>query len=325
MNTDLMTARTGVGAGIGGVLGFVFAGPMGAAIGALVGGGVAHAKGPSEKGVMTARRKLIFSRAMESIKDPAELNKLADAFHGEGLPNEASQLRKRARLRELPQDAKEKRRAAFRKAMASDNPDLISKVGDAFSGEGAFDAAKALKDHADAVRAAHAAGKSARPLTGGSQAQFADKLAKAIIHFGSASAQARAAAGNLVAARGKTPSPELVAEVIRVAAEALKVEAPEAQGAPENPITIEEAPPAPEVDATPISEPSQVDAATVGSTAKEETAVGAPAGPIEAEVVSAGVAVESGAPAADHADAVASGEASEGAESIAEGVSEEAE
>lgn len=314
MNKDVVNTKTGVGVVVGGTLGFLFAGPIGAGIGALVGGGVAHSTGSSQKGQMTPRRKMIFGRAMESIKDPAELEKLAAAFHGEGLVQEAAQLRKRAKLRTLPQDAKEKRRAAFRKAMASDNPDLISQVGAAFQGEGAFDAAKALNEHADAVRAAHMAGKSARPLTGGSQAQFADKLAKAIIHFGPSSNQARMAAGNLVAARGKKATPELVSEVIRVAAEALKVEAPEAP-APESPVTIDANPPAEEVDATPIegaveavAEASETPPET-GSSAKEAVVAGASPSAsedvkIEPEVVSAGVAVESGAPVTDHTEAV---------------------
>jgi hypothetical protein len=237
--TDMVTTRTGVGAGIGAAVGFLFGGPMGAGIGALLGGGIAHASDSPSKGVMTAKRKLIYTRAMETIKDPTELVKLADAFESEGLPVEGGMLRKRAKLRDLPQDTREKRRGYFRKAMASDNPDVITQVAAAFESEGAIDAAKSLKDHAVAVRAAHAAGKSAKPLTGGTQAQFADKLAKAIIHFGPSSVQAIAAAKNLIQARGKTPSDALAAEVVRVAANALKVAAPDADGDPSKPINID--------------------------------------------------------------------------------------
>lgn len=312
MDKDLVTTRTGVGAAIGGVFGFMFAGPIGAGIGALVGGGVARTTADTQKGQLTPRRKLIFSRAMESIKDPIELQKLADAFHGEDLTVEAEALHKRALLRKLPTDAKEKRKAAFRKAMASDNPDLISAVGDAFQGEGALDAAKALKDHADAVRAAHMAGKSAKPMTGGSQEQFATKLAKAIIHFGPNSKQAVAAAGNLVQARGKTPTKQLVVEVIRVAAEALKVDAPAAEGAPENPIVIEEAPQ--EVDATPVEGAAEAVEATAssespetGASAPESVTGDSSSKTVEPEVVSQGVAIESGNPTMDHAEAVAAG------------------
>ena len=230
MNKDIINSRTGVGAGLGALAGFIVAGPPGAAMGALLGGGVAHASsGHPSKGVLTPRRKLIFARAMEGIKDPTELQKLADAFAGEGLPTEAAMLRKRAALRDLPADAQEKRRAAFRKAMASDKPDAILVVAKAFEEAGSVDAAKALRDHAEGVRAAHAAGKTSRPMAGGSQAQFAEKLAKAIIHFGPESAQAKAAGRNLCQARGKAPTDALVAEVVKVAADALKVEAPVAE------------------------------------------------------------------------------------------------
>ena len=310
MNKEVVNTRTGVGAGIGAVMGFLFAGPMGAGIGALVGGGVAHSTGNTQKGVLTPRRKLIFSRAMESIKDPVELEKLATAFHGEGLVTEAAALKKRAALRKLPTNAKEKRRAAFRKAMASDDPEIISAVAEAFKSEGALDAAKALKDHADAVRAAHAAGKSSKPLTGGSQAQFADKLAKAIIHFGPESKQAFAAAGNLVQARGKQASEVLIREVIRVAADALRIEAPAPQ---ETAVTIEESPsePAPEEGTGEVIETQgetvqEEEPAQTGATAPEPASVGAAPEAIETEVVAGGVALESGVPTADHAENVAS-------------------
>jgi hypothetical protein len=239
MNAEVVNTRTGVGVGLGAAVGFLFGGPMGAGIGALLGGGIAHASESPSKGVMTAKRKLIYTRAMETIKDPGELTKLADAFESEGLPVEATMLRKRAKLRDLPQDTREKRRGFFRKAMASDNPDVITQVAAAFEAEGAIDAAKSLKDHAVAVRAAHAAGKSAKPLTGGTQAQFADKLAKAIIHFGPSSVQAIAAAKNLIQARGKTPSDALAAEVVQVATNALKISAPEADADPPKPINID--------------------------------------------------------------------------------------
>lgn len=222
MGTEIVNTRTGVGAGIGALIGFICAGPPGAAIGLLVGGGVAHASNDG-KGVMTPKRQLIYTRALESVKAPADLKKLADAFAGEGLETEAMMLRRRAALRELPQETKEKRRAFFRKGMSSDNPDVIDQVASAFEGEGALDAAKALKDHSEAVRAAHLAGASTKPLPEKSQQDFADKLAKALVHFGPESVQARAAAKNLVAARGKQPTDALVTEVIRLATASLQV------------------------------------------------------------------------------------------------------
>lgn len=276
MNKDVVNSRTGVGAGIGAVIGFMFGGPVGAGVGALVGGGVAHVSGDPQRGVMTPKRKLIYAQAMATIKDPAELRKLAAAFHGEGLHGEGQMLQKRAALRELPDDTKDKRRAAFRKAMASDNADVIAQIAAAFETEGAIDAAKTLRDHADAVRAAHAAGKSTKPLTGGSQAQFAEKLAKAIIHFGPTSPQAKTAARNLTAARGKTPTDALITEVIRVAANALKVDAPRAVK-PKAPIAI---------DAT----ASASDGVAEDTGAPEPTTVGPPAAPVEAPAIDSGAA-----------------------------------
>ena len=291
MNKEVVNTRTGAGAGIGAALGFLFGGPFGAAIGALVGGGVAHASGDPGKGVMTPRRKLIYARAMETIKDPAELRKLADAYAGEGLGLEATMLRKRAALRELPDDTKEKRRAAFRKAMACDKPEVIAEVAQAFHDEGAIDAAKTLRDHAEAVRAAHTAGKSAKPLTGGSQAQFADKLAKAIIHFGPASSQAQAAAANLIQARGKAPTAAFITEVIKVAAGSLKVDVAAASGPPAHPIEINATGGGSVEGAPGALTPEAADAS-----APEPTVIGPAAGPVEPQVIGDGVPPDAAPP-----------------------------
>jgi hypothetical protein len=277
MGQEIVNTRTGIGAVVGGGVGFLFGGPLGAGIGALVGAGIAHAGAEPAQGVLTPRRKLLFQRAMERVASPDELNRLADAFAGEGLGPQAEMLRKRAKLRQLPKDTKEARRQAFRKAMASDRPDVIDSLAAVFNGEGAFDAAKTLHTHADAVRAAHAAGKSAKPLVDPAQADFADKLGRSIIHFGPDSKQARSAAANLIQARGKAPSEALVTEVIRVATEALQREAaartatPPAVGA-----ATADAAPAAEA-AVPETEPK------TGETAPEPTVIGPPPGPIEPE------------------------------------------
>ena len=333
INTDMMNTRTGVGAAIGGIVGFAFGGPLGAGLGALIGGGVAHASNDAPKGVMTPKRQLIFSKAMESMKEPEELCKLADAYEGEGLRPQALALRKRAKLRELPLEVKDKRRIAFRKSMACDDPDLILKISKAFQDEGAFDAAKSLKDHADAVRAAHAAGKSAKSMPTGSVSQFADKLGKALIHFGSQSNQAKTAARNLIQARGKVPSDGLIAEVIRIATEALKIETPPAEAPPAEAIEIEtpgEAPPDAAIDeaaadaaasspetveavppveaATPAAPgaPAPAKAAAPAKVAGEEaTVVGPPAQTIEPPVVAQGAVIDSGEPVAMVAEGTA--------------------
>jgi hypothetical protein len=318
LNSDAINARTGVGAVIGGVVGFAFGGPLGAGLGMLIGGGVAHASNDAPKGVMTPKRQLIFSKAMESMKEPEELCKLADAYEGEGLRAQAIALRKRAKLRELPLEVKDKRRIAFRKSMACDDPDLILKIAKAFQDEGAYDAAKSLKDHAEAVRAAHAAGKSAKSMARGSVSQFADKLGKALIHFGPASNQAKTAARNLISARGKTPSDDLIAEVIRIATEALKIETPPASVEPAEPIEIETpgsvddaavetaaadaAETVPPVEAPPAAAPAPAPVKVAG---EEATVVGPPARDIEPPVVAQGVTVDSGAPVAMVAEGTA--------------------
>ncbi len=313
LNTDMVNTRTGVGVGIGALVGFAFGGPLGAAIGAAIGGGVAHASGDAPKGVMTPKRKLIFAKAMSSIKEPEELLKLADAYEGEGLRAEARALRKRAKLRELPLEVKDKRRIAFRKCMACDNPDLILKIAKAFQDEGALDAAKSLRDHSEAVRAAHAAGKSAKSMAGGSVAQFADKLGKALIHFGPTSNQAKTAARNLIQARGKTPTDALIVEVIRIATEALKIETPAVE-APDAPIEIDatdgaaaaSTEDAPSVDEVPTESALAPEDETVLESkvaepevapVEEGTVVGPPARTIEPPVVANGAPTEA-APAA---------------------------
>lgn len=229
MTEQVTNTRTGAGALIGGLVGFICAGPIGAGVGALVGGGVAHASSQPDKGVMTPRRKIFYEKAMASTKDPEDLKKLAAAFAGEGLNTEAEMLRKRAALRALPRDEREKRRQFFRHALTSDNADAIQQAADIFHGDGAFGAAKALYEHAEAVRAAHAAGVSTKPMTGGTQEQFANKLADAITHFGPNSSQARMAAGNLARARGKNPTKQLIDTIIRISAGSLVQEPPQGQ------------------------------------------------------------------------------------------------
>ena len=280
--SEVTNSRTGVGAIIGGVVGAAFGGPMGAGLGMLIGGGVAHASRP--KGEMTAKRQVIFARAMESVKDPGDLRKLADAFHGEGLPVEAGMLRKRAALRELPTPKKENRRSAFRKAMTSDDADTIDAVAAAFAGEGAVDASKKLREHAAAVRAAHAAGKSAKAMSGGSIQDFADKLARALMYYGPQSPQAASAAANLLRAQGRTPSPQLVAEMVKVAAESVQIDTP-AAAAPENPV---------EIDMDPARAARAAQAAVppaVAGDPPEPTVIGGPASKTEPEVVADGVAI----------------------------------
>jgi hypothetical protein len=217
--TDILTLRNGLGAAIGSAVGFVLAGgPFGASIGALLGGAVAHTSGVSaQRGELTPKRKLIFQRAMETIKDPKDLVKIADAFAAEGLKDEALALRKRAKLRGLSKEERDKRSYAYKKAMSSDNPEAIDKLADAFLHDSSFTAARNLKEHANAVRAAQAAGKSGKPQPSADLEAFAERLMEAVAAFGPESKQARAAARNLISAQGKQPVDSLTTAAIQAA------------------------------------------------------------------------------------------------------------
>jgi len=111
-------------------------------------GGAAYAVSRKPKTEMTPDREIIFQTAMEKVEDPAKLKALADVFESQGLKDQAELLRKRANLRTLPPDVKEERRAAFQSGMASQNPEAVNRLADAFEAEGALGAASALRDYA---------------------------------------------------------------------------------------------------------------------------------------------------------------------------------
>lgn len=97
---------------------------------------------------LTLERKSIYEAALSTLKDPSKLRKLADSFSAVGLHNEAEMLRKRAALRELPEDVKAARKATYRKAMASKNKTAILQVAAAYEKEGATGAAQSLRRYA---------------------------------------------------------------------------------------------------------------------------------------------------------------------------------
>lgn len=102
-------------------------------------------------GEMTAERQIVYQTALESLKEPWKLNKLADAFEKQGLREQADHLRKRAALKTQPSDVKAKRNEAFRKGMQSNDPAAIRKLAQAFSSVGADGAAANLRRRADAL------------------------------------------------------------------------------------------------------------------------------------------------------------------------------
>jgi hypothetical protein len=324
--TDLVTARTGIGVGVGALFGLALAGgPIGLGIGALVGGAIAHTTSKpfgsittKRKGEMTPKRHLVFVRAMESIKAPDDLRELADAFHGEGLVQQAELLRRRADSRELPEEEQEKRRAVFRKAMASDKPDAIDACALAFARAGSIGAARALKEHAAAVRAAHAAGRSTKPVDPRVLEAFADKVAHAVTHFGPESTQAASAARNLLRAMNRPSGDDAVRAMVARAVTALTPEGAVADGdesaaSDGNEAAASEASngkAAPRNAAVAIEEP--------GVSAIEPTVVGPPAAPVEAPVVAS-------APAGTIAPSVVASAAASVVPSAAASVAEETE
>lgn len=123
-------------------------------IGLLAGG--AYWKHKKRKG-MTPERKKIFEAAMNTLKDPNKLRKLSDAFDKEGLKNEATLLRKKALLRELPEDKKVARRKALKAGLKVSSPadvHKVEKLANAFHNEGALGAAQRLREHVAAVKKA---------------------------------------------------------------------------------------------------------------------------------------------------------------------------
>lgn len=265
--SDLVNSRNGVGAAIGGTVGFFFAGPMGAGLGALVGGAVAHASAQRElKGDMTPARRVVFARAMESINDPAELTNLANAFDAQGLKEEATMLRKRASLRKLPEETQLARRDAFRRAMCSDDPEGIEQVAEAFLHEGALRSAKCLKDHANAVRTARAVGENQSQPTVEDLEGFAGKLGQAVQNFGADSKEAKSAARNLIRAQGKAIDDDAVALVIRAAVSVVAPPKDDMTVKPDQDLTVDEPEPV-LVNNAPIETGGAID---VSATVEEE-------------------------------------------------------
>jgi hypothetical protein len=147
------------------------------AVAILVGSAYIMAKKPAP-GVMTPDRQSILDTALTSKDiDSDKLRALAKVFADNGLPLQAELLEKRAKLRELPSDVKEARKAAFRAAMESTNPAGIRVVADAFDAEGATGAAAALRTRAfDLEHPGVAAATAAPPANTGTVAQQAVAL-----------------------------------------------------------------------------------------------------------------------------------------------------
>ena len=119
----------------------------------VVGSGLYYGYGEFKKWrANTPERKAVYQKAMNSPTDPNELRALAAQFEQAGLKKQADMLRKRAALREAPNEIKAARQAAFKKAMNSNDPNAIDVMADAHEKVGAEGAAQALRMQAATLR-----------------------------------------------------------------------------------------------------------------------------------------------------------------------------
>jgi hypothetical protein len=113
--------------------------------------GMSRARERRQQQAMTPARKQLYMAALQSLKDPDELRKLADAFESQGLVNEAKVLRTRASNRELPKETNEKRRQVFRDLMSCLDAAKVIEGADAFSECACFSAAANLRKYASGL------------------------------------------------------------------------------------------------------------------------------------------------------------------------------
>ena len=85
------------------------------------------------------------------LKDPVSMLAMADAFEQDGFRDAATMIRKRARLKQLPEEVKAERERIFRQLMASTNKNEIVEMAKTYAEEGCTDAAKALLTHAESL------------------------------------------------------------------------------------------------------------------------------------------------------------------------------
>lgn len=113
---------------------------------------------------LTPERKDIFDAAMNDLHDAGKLRDLASSFHEAGLTSEANALRMRANLEEVPEPLKKARRAAYRKAMTSHDPDAVADLAKEFEKIGALGAARDLRTYSRGLRAAQSVPVASPPV-----------------------------------------------------------------------------------------------------------------------------------------------------------------
>lgn len=99
---------------------------------------------------MTQERKDIYLAALEHLVDPVALRELADGYEKDGLPIEASMLRKRADLRAMPREKWENFRAICERAIQKPdaNPEALDEMAQAFDAMTATGTAAKLRKRA---------------------------------------------------------------------------------------------------------------------------------------------------------------------------------
>src|SRR5208282_6691571 len=99
---------------------------------------------------MTQERREIYLAALEHLSNPEDLCKLADGYERDGLPIEASMLRKRAELRGMPREKWENFRALCERAIQKQdsNPQALDEMALAFDAMTATGTAAKLRRRA---------------------------------------------------------------------------------------------------------------------------------------------------------------------------------
>jgi len=102
-------------------------------------------------GVLTPERQAAYEVAMNEAKDADKIDDLANEFDKAGLKDQAMLLHKRAKLRRLPKEVKEQRRAIYKKALQSTNKQAVLDVAKSFQMEGCAGTAKKLYEYAQGL------------------------------------------------------------------------------------------------------------------------------------------------------------------------------
>jgi hypothetical protein len=105
----------------------------------------------SNTGTMTPQRQIMYEEAMTKIDDPEKLLLCAAEFQKQGLPLQATMLRKAAKLRSLPDDVKTKREAVFRKVFELKDKSKVLQAAEAFQSEGCWASAEKIREYAQGL------------------------------------------------------------------------------------------------------------------------------------------------------------------------------